>query len=40
LKNHGKVLVGLLTDSAIARYKRLPYLSYEQRKEVVEKTIL
>jgi phosphoenolpyruvate phosphomutase len=32
----GKVLVGLLTDSAIARYKRLPYLSYEQRKEVVE----
>jgi phosphoenolpyruvate phosphomutase len=33
---HGKVLVGLLTDSAIARYKRLPYLSYEQRKEVVE----
>jgi phosphoenolpyruvate phosphomutase len=32
----GEVLVGLLTDSAIARYKRLPYLSYEQRKEVVE----
>jgi phosphoenolpyruvate phosphomutase len=33
---YGKVLVGLLTDSAIARYKRLPYLSYDQRKEVVE----
>ncbi|MDR1505749.1 MAG: phosphoenolpyruvate mutase [Treponema sp.] len=32
----GEVLVGLLTDSAIARYKRLPYLSYEQRKQVVE----
>ena len=32
----GEVMVGLLTDSAIARYKRLPYLSYEQRKEVVE----
>jgi phosphoenolpyruvate phosphomutase len=32
----GDVLVGLLTDSAIARYKRLPYLSFEQRKEVVE----
>ena len=32
----GEVLAGLLTDSAIARYKRLPYLSYEQRKEVVE----
>jgi phosphoenolpyruvate phosphomutase len=33
---HGEVLVGLLTDSAIAKYKRLPYLSYEQRKQVVE----
>ena len=33
---YGKGLVGLLTDSAIAKYKRLPYLSYEQRKEVVE----
>jgi phosphoenolpyruvate phosphomutase len=32
----GEVLVGLLTDQAIARYKRLPYLSYEQRKMVVE----
>ncbi len=33
---HGEVLVGLLTDSAIAPYKRLPYLSYEQRKQVAE----
>jgi phosphoenolpyruvate phosphomutase len=33
---HGEVLVGLLTDSAIAAHKRLPYLSYEQRKEVIE----
>ncbi|ULQ60050.1 phosphoenolpyruvate mutase [Brucepastera parasyntrophica] len=32
----GKVMVGLLTDSAIAAHKRLPYLTYEQRKEVVE----
>jgi phosphoenolpyruvate phosphomutase len=32
----GEVLVGLLTDSAIVAYKRLPYLSYEQRKQVVE----
>jgi phosphoenolpyruvate phosphomutase len=32
----GEVLVGLLTDSAIVTYKRLPYLSYEQRKQVVE----
>ncbi|MDR0388994.1 MAG: phosphoenolpyruvate mutase [Spirochaetaceae bacterium] len=33
---HGEVLAGLLTDKAIAKYKRLPYLSYEQRKVVVE----
>ncbi|MDR0312066.1 MAG: phosphoenolpyruvate mutase [Treponema sp.] len=33
---HGEVLVGLLTDSAIASHKRLPYLRWEQRLEVVE----
>ncbi len=33
---HGRVVVGLLTDRAIASYKRLPYLSYEQRKMIVE----
>ncbi len=32
----GEVTVGLLTDSAIASHKRLPYLTYDQRKEVVE----
>lgn len=32
----GEVIVGLLTDKAIASYKRLPYMSYEQRKIVVE----
>ena len=32
----GEVTVGLLTDSAIALHKRLPFLSYEQRKQVVE----
>jgi len=32
----GEVIVGLLTDSAIASYKRLPYLTYEQRKAVIE----
>ncbi len=32
----GEVTVGLLTDSAIASYKRLPYLEYEQRKVVLE----
>jgi phosphoenolpyruvate phosphomutase / 2-hydroxyethylphosphonate cytidylyltransferase len=32
----GDVTVGLLTDKAIASYKRLPYMSYEQRKDVIE----
>lgn len=32
----GELTIGLLTDSAIASHKRLPYLTYEQRKQVVE----
>jgi phosphoenolpyruvate phosphomutase / 2-hydroxyethylphosphonate cytidylyltransferase len=32
----GDVTVGLLTDAAIASYKRLPHMTYEQRKAVVE----
>lgn len=31
----GSVTVGVLTDAAIASYKRLPYLNYEQRSMVV-----
>lgn len=33
---YGDVVVGLLTDKAIAEHKRLPYLTYSQRKEVLE----
>jgi len=33
---YGQVTVGLLTDKAISSYKRLPYMSFEQRKTVVE----
>ena len=33
---YGQVTVGLLTDKAIASYKRLPALTYEQRKKVIE----
>ena len=33
---HGQLIIGLLTDSAIVSHKRLPYLTYEQRKQVVE----
>lgn len=31
----GQVSVGVLTDSAIASYKRLPYMNYDQRAEIV-----
>ncbi|MGI9225268.1 MAG: phosphoenolpyruvate mutase [Woeseiaceae bacterium] len=31
----GEVTIGLLTDAAIASYKRLPYMKFEQRREVV-----
>ncbi len=33
---YGSVIVGLLTDEAIASYKRLPSLTYEQRKQIIE----
>ena len=33
---YGDVMIGLLTDEAIAEHKRLPHMNYEQRKEVVE----
>ncbi|WP_018127125.1 phosphoenolpyruvate mutase [Balneola vulgaris] len=35
-KKLGDVVVGLLTDEAIASYKRLPHMEYEYRKRVVE----
>ena len=33
---YGQLIIGLFTDKAIASHKRLPYLTYEQRKNVVE----
>ena len=38
-KKYGDVVIGLPTDSAIASYKRLPALSYEERKIVVENIV-
>lgn len=32
----GEVTVGVLTDKAIASYKRLPYLNFDQRRQIVE----
>ena len=33
---YGDVIIGLFTDKAVAEHKRLPFLTYEQRKQVVE----
>ena len=35
-KKIGTVIVGLLTDEAIASYKRLPLITYEDRKKIIE----
>jgi cytidyltransferase-like protein len=32
---YGEVIVGVLTDRAIASYKRLPYMTFEQREKIV-----
>lgn len=34
--SYGEVVVGLLTDSAIASYKRLPFMTFSQRQIVVQ----
>ena len=38
-KKYGEVIIGLLTDSAVASYKRLPLLNYKERKIVVESIV-
>jgi len=35
-QKHGRVVVGLLTDRAIASYRRPPLLAYEHRKTIIE----
>jgi len=35
-KKLGKVIVGLLTDEAVVNYKRVPTLTFEQRKSLIE----
>ena len=35
-RKYGEVTIGLLTDRAIASYKRVPLSTYDQRKKVVE----
>lgn len=38
-REYGDVIVGLLTDSAIAENEHLPYLTYEHRKQIIENII-
>ncbi|MBF0387228.1 MAG: phosphoenolpyruvate mutase [Candidatus Omnitrophica bacterium] len=38
-REYGEVVIGLLTDAAIADYKRLPFLSYENRKKIIENIV-
>ena len=38
-REYGDVVVGLLTDAAIAEEELLPYLTYEQRKQIVENIV-
>ena len=35
-KKYGKLIVGLLTDKAILEKKRLPLISYDNRKKILE----
>jgi phosphoenolpyruvate phosphomutase len=35
----GEIIIGLLTDKAIASYKRLPFMAWEQRKKILENII-
>ena len=34
-RKYGDVIIGLLTDRAIASYKRVPLMSFEERKEII-----
>lgn len=38
-RKHGEVMIGLLTDQAIAEWKRLPLLNFEQRKMIVSNIV-
>ena len=35
-KKYGKVVIGLLSDSAISEYKNIPSLTYEERYKIVK----
>ena len=35
-RKYGEIVIGLFTDSAIAEYKRLPLISYQQRYDIIK----
>ena len=35
-KKYGKVVIGLLSDSAVAEYKTIPFLGYNERYKIVK----
>ena len=35
----GSVTLGLITDAAMAKHKRLPFLTWTQRKEIAENLV-
>ena len=34
-RKYGDIVIGLLSDKAVAEYKRIPYLNFEQRKKIL-----
>ncbi len=38
-REYGDIIIGLLTDAAIADHKRLPYLNFDQRKKILENVV-
>ena len=34
-RKYGDIIIGLLSDKAVAEYKRIPYLNFEQRKKIL-----
>jgi phosphoenolpyruvate phosphomutase len=38
-RKYGDVVVGLLTDQAVSKFKRIPYLEYEHRKRIIENIV-
>ena len=34
-RGYGNIILGLLTDKAIASYKRVPLMTYQERREII-----